>query len=244
MYAFGQNISYTFYPLLDSEAATIPAAVLSQTPDIFVFPDNVPTRNAAATGSGSIAVINSWTWNPNRKAWSFVVPAIDDPDPDSNIAQRTYWIAINFVLQSTQQTQTVLKPLQMVRVMGHDKVVAVNQDDLKKYFPQVEAYSSELQRVAYIGQAIEEVKSYLRAKGFEWAKIQRADRLELCVIFKALSMIMLAQVQESGDKFALKYQEFKASFTQNIESLRFEYQEQEGGTVSEAKSNGTLFLVR
>lgn len=244
MYPFGQNISYSFYPLLDNEAATIPAGVLTQTPDIFVFTDNVPSRSAAASGDGAIVVVNTWTWNPNKRAWTFTIPAIDDPDPQSNISQRTYWIAINFVLQSTQQIQTVLKPLPLSRVVGHDKVVAVNQDDLKKYFPQVEAYSSELQRVAYINQAVEEVKAYLRAKGFEWAKIQRADRLELCVIFKALSMIMLAQVQEPGDKFALKYQEFKGSFTQNIESLRFEYQEQEGGIVSEVKTSPTLFIVR
>ena len=244
MYPFGQNISYSFYPLLDNENLSVSSSVTSQSPDIYIFPENAPSRGDAASGSGSIQTITTWTWSNQKKAWSFTISPIADPDPSSDIQTRQYWIAINFILQTGQQTQTVVKPLQLCRVVGHDRVVTVNQEDLKRYFPQVEAYSSELQRAAYILQAIEEVKAGLRTKGYEWAKIQRADRLDLCVIYKALSMIMLSQIQEPGDKFFIKYQEFKGNFSQAFESLKFEYQELERGMVSEAKTTGTIFLSR
>lgn len=243
-YPFGQSITYWFHPLLDNEKASIPAAILGQTPAIYIFNEQVPTRGDASTGTNSLATITSWTWNYQKRAWSFIIPAIDDPRPDSNIPSRQYWIAINFTLQAGEQLQTVIKPLPLVRVVGHDRVVSVTQDDLKKYFPQVEAYSSELQRLAFISQATEEVKAALRAKGYEWAKIQRADRLDLCVIYKALSMIMLGQIQEPNDKFSIKYIEYKQSFSNALDSLKFEYQAEEGGQVAETKTTATIFVVR
>lgn len=246
MYPFGQSFQYTFYPLLDNENMTISASMQGQQPiDIRIFTDsNIPSRAEASSGVGGIQTISTWQWSNQKKAWTFTVLPISDPDPASDISTRQYWIGINFLLQAAQQVQTVVKPLQLCRIVGHDRVVTVNQDDLKRYFPQVEAYSSELQRGAYILQAIEEVKAGLRSKGYEWAKIQRADRLDLCVVYKALSMIMLSQIQEPGDKFFIKYQEFKGNFSQAFDSLKFEYQELERGMVSEARTTGTVFLVR
>lgn len=243
-YPFGQSITYWFYPLLDNDTATIPAAIQSQTPAIYIFDETAPSRVDAASGAGAIEAITSWAWNTSKRAWSFTVGAIDDPDSTSNIASRVYWIAINFRLQSGEQIQTVIKPLPLVRVVGHDRVVSVTHDDLKKYFPQVEAYSSEMQRTAYIAQATEEVKASMRERGYEWAKITRADRLDMCVTYKALAMIMLAQIQEPDDKFSIKYQEFKSGFTQALDSLKFEYQSAESAEVDEVQTTGTLFIIR
>lgn len=243
-YPFGQNITYWFYPLLDDDAATIPAAVQAQTPSIYVFDESIPNRSDAASGANSLQAITSWTWSGQKKAWSFAVPAISDPHPDSNITTRVYWIAINFVLQSGGQVQTTIKPLQLERVVGHDKVVSVTEDDLRAYFPQIDAYSSDVQRKAFISQAIEEIKGELRAKGYEWAKITRADRLDLCVIYKALAMVMLGQIQEPSDKFSIKYQEYKAGFQSNLDSLKFEYQQMEGGIIETGRGTSSMFIVR
>lgn len=243
-YPFGQNITYWFYPLLDNEAAGIPAAVQAQTPAIYLFDESVPNRSDAASGANSLQTISSWAWNSQKKAWSFTIPAVSDPHPDSNIPTRVYWVAINFILQSGGQTQTIIKPLQLERVVGHDKVVSVNEEDLRSYFPQIDAYSSDVQRRAYIAQAIEEIKGELRTKGYEWAKITRADRLDLCVIYKALSMVMLGQIQEPGDKFSIKYGEYKSGFQSNLDSLKFEYQQMEGGIIETGKGTATIIIAR
>lgn len=241
-YPFGQNITYWFYPLLDNETASIPTAVQTQTPSIYLFDESAPVRSNAASGSGSIGTITTWTWSSQKKAWSFIIPAINDPSPDSNIPNRVYWIAVNFILQTAGQIQTIIKPIQLERVAGHDKVVSVTEEDLRAYFPQVDAYSSDVQRRAFISQAIEEVKGELRSKGYEWAKITRADRLDFCVIYKTLAMIMLGQIQEPGDKFSIKYQEYKAGFQSNLDSLKFEYQQMEAGTI-ETGTGASLILI-
>lgn len=243
-YPFGQNFTYWFYPLLDNNSASISSAVYSQTPAIHIFDENVPVRADALSGSGSLQSITSWTWSSQKQAWSFTVPAILDPHPDSNIPTRTYWIAINFILQAAGQTQTVIKPLQLERVVGHDKVISINEEDLRTYFPQVDAYSSDVQRKAFISQATAEVKSYLRVKGYEWAKITRPDRLDLCVVYKALAMIMLGQIQEPGDKFSIKYQEYKSNYQISIDSLKFEYQEMEAGIIQNGRGGSTILLAR
>ena len=243
-YAFGKDITYKFYPLLDNADAVIASSVQAQTPAIYVFDETVPTRGDAVNGTNSIQTITSWSWNATKKYLYFTIPAIDDPHPDSNVTVRIYWIAINFILQSGEQTQTLIKPLQLERVVGHDRTVTVTEKDLEVYFPQVVAYSSDVQRQAYIRQAVEEVKASLRSKGYEWAKIQRADRLDMCVIYKALAMILLSQVQEPNDKFFIKYQEFKNSFILNLDSLKIEYQAMEAGSVDEVRTSGSILVVR
>lgn len=243
-YAFGKDITYRFYPLLDNADMSIASSVTSQTPAIYVFDETVPTRSDALSGANSIQTISSWSWNATKKYWSFTIAAIDDPHPDSNIFTRIYWISINFILQSDEQTQTLIKPLQLERVVGHDRTVSVTEADLQVYFPQVVAYSSDVQRNAYIRQAIEEVKATLKAKGYDWAKIQRADRLDMCVTYKALSMILLSQVQEPNDKFFIKYQEFKNSFNLNLDSLRLEYQAMEAGELREVETSTPILIMR
>ena len=88
-YPFGQNITYWFYPLLDNDTASIPAAVTSQTPAIRIFDESAPSRSDALSGSGSLQSITAWVWYPSKKAWSFTIPAVADPFPDSNIPTRT-----------------------------------------------------------------------------------------------------------------------------------------------------------
>lgn len=243
-YPFGQNITYWFYPLLDNNTANIPSVVESQSPSIYVFGENAPSRSNAATGTGSLQTISSWNWSSQKRSWSFVISAISDPSPDSNITTRIYWVAINFILQTAGQVQTVIRPLQLERVVGHDRVVSVTEEDLRSYFPQVDAYSSDIQRRAYISQAAEEIKGELKARGYEWAKITRADRLDLCVTYKALSLIMLGQIQEPGDKFSIKYQEYKAGFQSNLDSLKVEYQQAETGAIETAHGSTPLLILR
>ena len=79
-YAFGQDITYKFYPLLDNADATISSAVQSQAPNVYVFDETVPTRIDASTGSNSIQSITSWNWNSTGKYWSFTISAVDDPE--------------------------------------------------------------------------------------------------------------------------------------------------------------------
>ena len=72
----------------------------------------------------------------------------------------------------------------------------------------------------------------------------RADRLDICVTYKALSLIMLSQIQEPSDKFSIKYQEYKANYQSTLDSLRLEYQHMEAGSIDTAKPSATIIIAR
>jgi hypothetical protein len=242
-YPFGQSFTAWFFPLVDDQT---PAGLLtsSNLVAIYVF-DQMPSRNAAANGTGAVQTITSWTWDASKNGFSYSIAAISDPDPTSTTPVRTYWRAINFRLQASQQVQTVLQSFDLERVTGPAFTIEVSDSDLAAYFPQVTSYSSAAQRLAYVAQAKEEVRARLRVKGFQWAKIHRADRLDMAVTFKALSMLMLAQVQQPGDKFAMKYTEFKSMYENALESIQFEY-DADGNGQPETEGNvpSGLWVIR
>lgn len=226
IHPFGKDFTRYFYPLVDDAA---PVTILSsQTPAIYFF-DTQPSRTAASAGTGAVQTVAAWTWNAGSSGWSYTVTAINDPDPTSTLTVRTYWEAINFRLQSAGQIQTVVRAFDLQRVSGHAVSVGVNDEMLREYFPQLDSCSTEVQRAAYVTLAVEDVKSRLKSKGYDWAKVTRPDRLTIAIAYKVLYMIMLVQLQQGNDKYAVKYAEFKKIYESMIEGLTLEYDANEDG---------------
>lgn len=242
-YPYGQAITYWFYPLIDDAS---PSTLLtSQTPAIYVFTTQ-PSRSVAAAGTGAAQSVTSWTWDAEKKGWYFTITAIDDPDTSAVDSSRTYWIAINFRLETSAQIQTHLRELPLRRVSGHDKAVGTTHDTLRSYYPQVDAYSTDPQRTASISQAIEDVKARLKNAGYQWARLHRADRLTYIVAHRALAILMLGQAQQANDKFFVKYQEFKGLFQTSFDALQLEYDSNDDGTpdTTTTASSEVLWVVR
>lgn len=228
-YSFGQSFTFWFYPLdREGNAVSLSSDMQSQTPAIYVFTDQ-PSRSGAADGTGALQSITSWAWDAGKAGWSFSVDAIDDPDPNSNVVQRTYWIAINFRLDASEQIQTVLRSLDLERVTGHTRAVEITENDLRDYYPHIDAYSTTTQRLTYIRVGLSQVKSTLKAKGFEWAKLHRPDQLKAVVCYRALAMLFLTQAQAGNDKFAALYQEFKGLFETELSGLTIAYDADDDG---------------
>ncbi len=246
-YPFGQNITYTFYPLVDNEAAkNIPTT--GNPVAIYYFTDNnKPSRDAAQNGTGAVnsgSAIASWT--PTGNGYQFTIPAIEDPDPDGGADTRNYWLAINFILQASGQTQTVIRALEMERVSGHHKTVSVTSQDIIDYFPDALSYVSEDRINNFLFDAREEIQAYLRNKGFEWAQIYRPDRLSLVIKYKVLMHIMADQRREPGDNFDLNYQRYEKSYESAISSLQLEYDADKDGApeIQPVKTGGYIFAIR
>lgn len=243
-YGFGQDFTFWFYPLVGDQPANVPAAMQGQTPAIYVFPDTVPTRDAAINGTGAIQSITTWTWDAGKNGWSFTVDGIDDPDPDGSTYQRTYWIAINFLLSSGEQSQCVLRSIEMERAGGHQTSVDVTDDDLRAYYPQIDAYSTVVQRKNHITNGLSQVKSALRAKGIEWGKVTRPDRVREAVCYRALALFFLSQAQ-GNDKFAALYEEYKSLYQIEIDGLSLEYDNDNDGepdVKAETANDGALIV--
>jgi hypothetical protein len=244
-YPFAQDFTYHFFPLVNEDAATVAANVQSQTPAIYVFL-NRPDRTSASNGTGSLQTISTWTWGATYDgAWDVPVSAVADPNPTSEQRQWLFWICFNFVLKLGGTTQCVIREMPMERVTGQGNTVTTDQNDLRAIWPQVDAYASEPQRKAYITQSTEEVRAYLRAAGWEWSRINRLDRLNMVVAYKALAIICLGQSQAPNDKFYAKYVEYRDTYKEMRDSLRFEYDANGlGATDTTQTQGGTLFVIR
>jgi hypothetical protein len=243
-YPFGKAFERWYYPLVND---TTPEGTIltSQTPAIYVFTTN-PGRSVAATGVGALKTITSWTWDANQAGWRYTITAISDPSPTSSQTLYTYWEAVNFRLEAGADIQTDLRALEMERISGHSTAVNVTDEMLRQYFPQLDSCSTESQRVQQLVLAIEDVKARLKAKGYEWAKITRPDRLTIAIAYRVLYMIMLVQIQQGNDKYAIKYAEFKAIFESTIDSLSLEYDSNGDGQADTTvtASIGVVFLSR
>lgn len=242
-YPFGKGFTRWYYPLVDGVK---PDGILtSQTPAIYIF-DSQPGRSSAQDGTGSVQTVSSWTWDAASSGWYYSVNAIDDPNPTSTDNPKVYWEAVNFILESGEQVQTDVRTFILERVTGHSHSVGVTDAVLKEYFPQLDTCSTTTQREQYIALAIEDVKGKLRSKGFEWARIHRIDRLNIAIAYKVLYMIMLVQLQQGSDKYAIKYNEFKGIYDSTIESLVLEYDSnQDGLPDTQVKaSSGPVRIIR
>ncbi len=238
---YGKSFTRWFYPLIDDSTPT--GIVTDQTPTIYIY-ESQPSRSQGSTNA--IKTISAWTWDAGKSGWYYTVSAINDPQPDAIDDFKVYWELVTFVLEDGQQSQTVMRSFEMERVTGHAERVNVTDEMLRQYFPQLDSCSTENQRIQLLSLAIEEVKSRLKDKGFEWARISRPDRLSIAIAHKVLYMIMLVQLQGGNDKYAIKYNEFKATFTNTIDGLILEYDSNKDGLpdTNITPSYGTVFLIR
>lgn len=243
-YPFGQDFTYTFYPLADNAAVS---SIPSQTPTIHIFPDSAkPTRSEAAeaTPTSAVQTISSWASNSNG-GYDITVDAIDDPDPTGTMDKRTYWIAINFTLSSSEQTQTVVRALEMERVSGHHKRISITNANITARWPDVTAYVSTGEIDSMITDANTMIREHLRTAGYEWAQIYRPDRLYHASMFKVLDLICLSQVQQRGDKFDLLHQEYSATYKSIMSGIKTEYDADNDGEPDTAtKGDAYAFVTR
>lgn len=238
-FPFGQDISYTFYPLVgDDNAINLP----SDNPAIYYFTDaNKPTRDQAQNGTGAVnsgSAITSWTAIPNQNGFVFTIPAITDPDPDSNVDFRTYWLGINFKLKAGGEFQTVIRALEMERVTGHHTQFIVTAADIIQYFPNVEAYYTAAQINAIFWLVKEEIVAYLSDKGFEWSLVWDANRLRTAAVFKVLMKLMEGQRRIPGDNWDKNHEEYKTSFKTIQSALKLKYDSQRVNEPTDVKKAG------
>lgn len=241
-YPFGKDFKFYFYPLVDNETVQ---SIPTQNPDIYIFDDSAgqPSRQAAAAGTGAIQTITDWDKVANGFAIS--VSALSDPDQTSTITERNYWIAINFKLKAAGQTQTIIRALDMERVAAHEKRVSIEATDLTTLWPEIAQYANNSTLNAAIELAIEEVKSILLNRGFEWATIKRPDRLNLAIRVRALMQIESQQSQESGDNFDRNYQEHKKQYKSYLDSIQLEIDaDKDGKPETKTEAAGSAVVCR
>jgi len=238
-YTFGQDFTYKVYPLVDDNlVTTIPA----HTATLYVY-DAKPSRSDIATGAGSIAGPISATWTANATSCSFTIPAIDDPDPTAQEPSVIYWVSVKFQLTASEQYQYLVRYLDMDRVAAHDKTVDIAYTDLLVLSPSLSSYAGVSELTAQITAATAMVKARLRNRGYEWAELSRADRLNDVVRFLALANTYQSKMQRPGDQFDKLYEDYKKASEELFSALKLEYDEQEEGKDEDEVDIGTFGII-
>lgn len=224
-FVFGKDITFTLYPLDEWAALSIASTA---DPAIYVYQDGYKpdrTEAAAGTDNGGLigTAITSWGATTDGNGKQFTIPAIDDPEPTSEESRRTFWLALNFYLQNSEQKQTVVRALPMERVEVHHKAVGAAAADLEEVFANIDAYCSSDQQTAAINAATDRCQVDLDLMGFEWAQLWRPDRLKTAVVYKALAILAYGEMQGPNDHWYQLGQDYQKVYETIISQIKLEH---------------------
>ena len=245
-YSFGRDITYKFYPLKEESFTDKfeDIALLTDTPDIYVFADR-PDRAKALAGTSNLASITSWTNTDDGDGKEFTIPALDDPDVDSAKDIYSYYIAVNFTLQDTEQVQTVIRLLPMRRVIGHASTAEPSLQQIVDIYSEAQKYFADYKIENAVKVAFQNIKVELQAKGFEYCSIWNPDALQNCIAYKALSSLALTQFSGTG-VWESRFEEWRDTASSLLSSIRLYLDKDMDGAPDGApqQTTNTLTLMR
>lgn len=222
-YLFGQSFTYGFYPVQEQDYVDL--STVTDDPAVYIYKEGYkPTRADASAGTdngGLLQSITTWTDGTNCK--EIAVAPISDPDPTSNIEERTYWIGLNVPLQDGGTKQTIVRALPMQRVTAHHKGISAAAADLKSVFGSIDSYASSTEQTAAISTATIAIKAALEMNRFSWAEIWRPDKLKDAVVYKALYFLMLSEVAQQGDRWDVLAKAYDSTAETLLAGLRLEF---------------------
>lgn len=224
-YLFGQALTFEFFPLAYDSSLTSAQLAAMSIENAYVFTDLAKPGSVAAAQAGTGASqgpITSWT--AGNGGFSLAISAINDPSPELYLSRYIYWVAVNFRLAAAAQVQTVLAPLELWRVDASFTRIGTDDATLEQFFPSIDSLYTQSQQLAAIQAAILSVKAKLQAKGFDWARIYRLDRLNLLVAYKALVLLFVGQTTGSSSRFPDLVEFYRAEYESAVGSLLVEYE--------------------
>ena len=238
MYPFGKDIDYTLYAYESGDKLPV---IPAQSYSVHVY-KNKPERSDAFIGTGSESTISATHTASNFL--SFTIPAIDDPDPDSQVRSHVYFLAIVFKLQTDEQSQLILKALPLERVHGKDRTIGLTFDKIVEAYPDVLSYLDQANIEAFIRLAQTELLTSLKIKGFHWAEINRPDQLFYALLFKTLWYVHSSQILRDGDRFSVSAELAAKNYDSTIRALQLEIGEDDKAETKVESAGGTVWLSR
>lgn len=169
-------------------------------PDVYLF-DHVPTRDEARAGTNAMPGYHetAWTGAGNFRVVTF--PSVPDPDPLGHTTSRSYYIGINFRLETGGQVQTVIRRFIITRATAQLSSLEVSQADLTAIDPSVDrVFGSGSAQLTAVNALVKRlIKTSLGNRGYRWEDITDAEDLRDAAIFMALHIAFLSQVRQTGD---------------------------------------------
>jgi hypothetical protein len=228
-YNFGNSIVREFYCLQDNEYINLP----SQVPAIYLF-SNYPSLTAARNGTGATATLDYWTHsNTSPFKRQFTFSAVADPEPTSETRSRGYWEVINFVLQGSGDTQTVIRELELERPEALESVPSTVYSDCTQIFPHISSYLTQSQVEAYISLAEDHFKLDLKKRGLDWGRVYRLKEIRIPIAYKTLALALRGQLlRDPALTDVVEY--FDNEYNLKIAGIQLPYDPDNDGTAEQS----------
>lgn len=238
---YGKDWTYVYYPPDDPDFTPL----ASTSPSVYIFSTR-PSESTARSGTGALQTISTWSEYGNPIRRELAVTTITDPQDGTKEA--VYWIAVNYLLKTSGQKQLDLQSFILVTPDGFYADPTPSVEYIKGISSSIGSYYVDSNIEAYSKLGLSQLKKQLKAKGFEWAQIENRDDLKLAIAYKALSLMMLEQISESGDRFSKRYDEYKASYDTLILSFGVDYDANKDGQITTGEkskqTSGVTYLTR
>ncbi len=245
-FAFGRDINFRWFPFLDDEALQdIPSNQEGQLSIHVYASEGRPSLSEARAGTGKTGpAITSWT--PIPGGYQFTIPAIPDPDPTSETRTRIFWVAINFILKSAGQVQTVVEPLVLTRFFGQQTRIGVSPTDVLGMDSNLIQIADENIAIKAIEEATESVKGMLSGKYFEWARIKNPEALFRAVKLRAGMWLAANETLLATESWANKRKEWAAEFEAIMKGVALQYDADSDNKAEETKAQfaGMSLIIR
>lgn len=239
---FGESFTYDFF-VSDGNSGFEDLALVTNAPAIYIF-TSLPSLEVAKAGTGALQSITTWADIADPDGGKRItIAAISDPAPNSSQYRYEYYAAVNYRLVTDGDILTELRLLPMQRPVVQHSPITTGQADLQNIYSKVDSISSTVDQTAKIAQAKREVKASLAARGYSWAEIWQPSDLNDAVAYRALYLIMLDTMRESGDSYNLLAEEYKAQAEIILHSVRLAFKEQESAAPSSEKQSGSFIRV-
>lgn len=237
-YAFGKDISYSFY-LRDENNEIVDLSNLTDSPNIKIYED-IPSRDTVDAQTGDIT---SWAALGDGGK-SFTISAVSDPNPSSANDTDVFYLGIKTPLQNSGQAQIFIRALPMRRASITSDPLIVVRADLQKVYQGVDAITSDVQQDAKLSESTSFIKQEIH-KEFDWASIWKPSELKNAVLYRALYLIMLNQIVDDGDQWTLRAKEYKTIYSSFLSSIKFRFDANQDGTPDGTKSkSSTITFMR
>lgn len=173
-FVFGKSLDYRFLPIANAEGISAYSLVSART-----YEDYPSEAQRANTGTGHLDEQTTWTALPVNE-YQITFDAITDADPYSNNDYESYYVVVNYRLESGGDILSDVETIAVYRPDSFtDKIETVPSDVYKLERRLEDLLNNQIEMEDYISAAIEDIKAKIEARGYSLRKIFNWKKLNL-----------------------------------------------------------------
>lgn len=240
-HVWAKDIQRSFYPM----QGNTPLALPTQSITGYLFSDK-PSVTVGQAGTGSVGSLTQLSQNSNSPyEISYEFAAVDNPQPDALEYSKEYWEALNFVIEESGETETIVRSILLAKIENLDSVPGTTVQDIKDVFPAIEAYLSDSKLLQFISIAESDIKDQFRKQGFRWSRLYDLSLLRYALAYKAISEASIANIKQAEDRHHVRARYYDKKYEDKLKSIFLLYDEgNDGSPEVQVQASTTSVVMR